>query len=152
MKADVFKSEVFVHQAGNNMLTGMILHPAKTLLGIQPAGNVLPDRGQFVQIVQDHAVLFMHIQYTGIPDPAGIGRLSAAFREKSRSVQDNSAAAVLQGYALQHIRREREEMTVNVIKFLSVKLSLHKSPEHGGYPASPGWHRLFWGRFSFRGL
>ena len=32
MKADVFISEVFVHPAGNNMLTGMILHPAKALL------------------------------------------------------------------------------------------------------------------------
>lgn len=87
MKSHIVPAEKPVDQAGYDVLPGMILHMRKPPLPVDlsPHGSALRERS--VRIMDDLPAAALHIRHTDAAERPLIGRLSAAFRIKSRVVQ-----------------------------------------------------------------
>ena len=99
-----------MHQPGQYMLTGMILHKAESSLPVDLKEHMIAGKEKLAIVfraadsMSDHSVFNLYIRYSqhsgsmttvvsGAADPADVGGLAPAFREKNRLVQDQLQAA-----------------------------------------------------------
>ena len=93
VKPHIVVSKAGMHQPGNNMLPGMLLHLHKTLRPVDLPGHRAPGRNRPVRDVENFSVTLLHIQH---PDNfrillklPGICVLSSPFRKKRGPVEHN---------------------------------------------------------------
>ena len=94
METYVVISECAVHDTGDDVLSGVLLHFGKALRVIDMSVNFGFWLQRFVGIVDNLLILFLDIQYLCISKDSGVGILAAAFREKYGLVK-NDLVAVL---------------------------------------------------------
>ena len=82
METYVVISECAVHDTGDDVLSGVLLHFGKALRVIDMSVNFGFWLQRFVGIVDNLLILFLDIQYLCISKDSGVGILAAAFREK----------------------------------------------------------------------
>ena len=120
VEAHVVKAVLPVDEAGDDVLAGVVLHPAIALLPVHSAGKALPHGQGPVGIVEDAPLLFVHVQHPRLPDGAGVGRLAAALGEEGGPVQGDRPAALLL-LAGRSPRRQMPQMAVDVIELSVIR-------------------------------
>ena len=88
MEADIIISEGAVHDAGNDMLAGVLLHFGETLLIVDGTVHLCARRKFYVGVMDDDIVLFLHIQHVYAAQASGISVPAAALREEYGLVEN----------------------------------------------------------------
>ena len=88
MEAYVVISEGAVHNAGNDVLSRVLLHFGETLLIVDGTVHLCARRKFCVGVMDDDIVLFLHIQHVYAAQASGISVLAAALREEYGLVQN----------------------------------------------------------------
>ena len=105
-----------MHQAGNDVLPAVCLHPPKALRPIQLALNDIPCAQRRVRRMQDLALNLLNIQHMHVVQNAGIGALPTALGEKCRPVKHHMPV-LSGGHTGQNDRLKSGQMAVLVIQF-----------------------------------
>ena len=92
-----------MHEAGDYVLAGVILHAAQALLTVNAAGMV-PQRGGGGRIVYDLAAALLHVGHGDAADDAGVGG----------AVKDDAPAA-LKLAAFQHLGLKFKHVAVKIV-------------------------------------
>ena len=87
MKAHVGAAIQAVGQTGDDMLSGVALHPAEAQGPVQLPFHLCSRLQRPVHHVEDAIPGFLHIQDVVPAQRSPVGRLAAAFREKGRLIQ-----------------------------------------------------------------
>ena len=91
-----------VHDAGNDMLAGVLLHFGETLFIVDRAIHFCVGLKFSIGVVDDQVTFFLDIQHLHAAQNAGVGILAAALREKGGAVQHREPALFV-GLAVQHM-------------------------------------------------
>ena len=117
MEAYVVVAPFFMHETGQNMFAGVLLHIVKALFPVHRAGYLFAYGKRGRQEMRQGIVLANgHMQYGEGAKRTAVGALTAFFGEKSGAVQNNGKA-VIYGDAGQHCGFKLGNMGICVIYF-----------------------------------
>ena len=114
VEANVVKSVFLMDQPGDNMLARVALHAPEALRPVDLAAHLRTGCERRVRIVHDRIRQQLHIQNARAAEHTGIGRLTAALREKHRLIEHDGIARPVR-VAAQHGRRKITPVTVEII-------------------------------------
>ena len=115
MEADVVVAVEPVRDAGEDVLAGVVLHPAQALFGVDPPDHFRPGLDRAVGAVQDAPLALVHVRHARLAEDPGVGALPAALGEEGRAVELDQEALFVR-LAGEHLRAEGEELRVFVIQ------------------------------------
>ena len=116
MKARIVVAPALVDNAGNNVLSAVLLHPHKPVLIIDGTLHLGAGRQRSVTQVDNILPLLPGIQHPGIPQNTGIRCLAAAKGVKRRSIQHHFKALFRLG-AGDNLCLEGSQVAVEIIEF-----------------------------------
>ena len=102
-----------MHEAGDYVLAGVILHAAQALLAVNAAGMV-PQRDGGGCVVYDLSAALLHVGHRDAANDAGVGELTAALGEEGGAVKDDAVAA-LKLAAFQHLGLKFKHVAVKIV-------------------------------------
>ena len=88
MEADIIISEGAVHDAGNDMLAGVLLHFGETLFIVDRAIHFCVGLKLPIGVVDDYVAFFLDVQHLHAAQNSGVGILAAALREEYGLVEN----------------------------------------------------------------
>ena len=88
MEADIIISEGAVHDAGNDMLAGVLLHFGETLFIVDRAIHFCVGLKFSIGVVDDQVTFFLDVQHLHAAQNSGVGILAAALREEYGLVEN----------------------------------------------------------------
>ena len=106
-----------MHQPGDDVLAGVVLHPPPALLIVQLSPDLSSHGQRPVGIVEDTPALLVHVQHPDGAQRPRVGQLPAALREKGRAVQLHGKAG-LRLLTGEHPGLKNRQVAVQIIELL----------------------------------